>query len=56
MADQPACSDSKRDATSHGSAPKTPRWVKGSAIVAVVLVVGVIVLHLTGLVGMGGNH
>ena len=35
-----------------GSAPSTPRWVKVSAIVAVVVVLGVVALLVFG----GGDH
>jgi hypothetical protein len=56
MADRRARSDSKGDAPGRRSPPGTPRWVKGLGIVAVVAVALVVILHLTGLVGMGGHH
>jgi len=40
-----------------GSRPGMPRWVKMFGLVAVILVAALfVVLHLTGLGGMGSHH
>lgn len=45
--------DSKQDFTGEGP-PPAPRWVKVSAILAVILLLGVVIVHLAG--GGLGNH
>jgi hypothetical protein len=40
---------------SPGSATSTPRWVKAFGIAAIVVVLLIIILHLTGY-GLGGGH
>lgn len=43
--------------TADDRAPKTPRWVKISALVAVLLVAGFLAMHLTGNIpAHGGGH
>jgi len=42
---------------SRGSPPGMPRWVKMfGSVTAIVLVVLFVILHLTGLGGMGSHH
>ncbi|MBM2848786.1 MAG: hypothetical protein HW418_1728 [Anaerolineales bacterium] len=61
MADLPPYPDSSSD-TGDGtrvrpdrrSPPSTPRWVKVSAIIVIVLVLLFVILHLTGL-SLGGH-
>jgi hypothetical protein len=38
------------------SAPRTPRWVKVFGMIAAMALVLLVILHLTGLVGMAGHH
>lgn len=45
MADQPPYPDSNSDT---GDDNRTPRWVKVFGIIAIVLVLGFVILHLTG--------
>ncbi|MBV1854296.1 hypothetical protein [Catellatospora tritici] len=42
--------------TPREQAPKTPRWVKVSALIAAVLVAAFLVVHLTGTVPTHGGH
>jgi hypothetical protein len=54
MADPPRYADTGDDTEAdRGSSTGTPRWVKVSAVIVVVLVVLFVVLKLTGL---GGEH
>lgn len=51
MADPPAheqTSDDTAGAGDHGSPPRTPRWVKVSGVLALVAVVALVVMILTG--------
>jgi hypothetical protein len=55
--------DSRLDSSSdngvrpgRGSPPATPRWVKVSGLIAIIVLVVFVVAHLTGLVGTGGHH
>lgn len=36
--------------------PAAPRWLKVMMVIGVFAVALVVILHLTGLVGMGGHH
>jgi hypothetical protein len=56
MADPAGCPDTGDDTgvgTDRGSSPGTPRWVKVSAAIILVLVLVFVVLKITGL---GGEH
>ena len=44
------------DPADHGSPPSTPRWLKVSVIIIVVLVLLFVVLNLAGLHSMLGMH
>ena len=46
--------DDTRVRPDRGSPPSTPRWVKVSAIIVIVLVLLFVILHLTGL-SLGGH-
>jgi hypothetical protein len=59
MADLPHYSDSSSDdrvRPGRGSPPRTPRWVKAFGMITVIVLILFVILHLTGLVGMGGHH
>lgn len=49
----PETDDNSGEAPDHGSTASMPRWVKVSLIIVAVLVLGFIVLKLT---GAGGKH
>jgi hypothetical protein len=38
------------------SPPGTPRWVKVFGLISVLVLTLFVILHLAGLVGMGGHH
>jgi hypothetical protein len=58
MADRPGNSTGEnRVRPYHGSPPAMPRWVKMFGLIAaMVLVVLFVILHLSGLGGLGSHH
>jgi hypothetical protein len=52
----PTSNSDPRVRLGRGSTPSTPRWVKVFGMITVIVLVLFGVLHLTGLVGMGGHH
>jgi hypothetical protein len=59
MADLPHYPESNRGVRvrpDRGSPPRTPRWVKAFGMITAIVLAMFVVLHLTGLVGMGGHH
>jgi hypothetical protein len=58
MADQPAYSDTSGDTSAEpdpGSPPSTPRWVKVSGIIGLVVILVLVIALVTGLGGPGAH-